>query len=294
MESTSIGLQLAASGVARRGDLIVTEGMMGVGGGRGEAIWTEGMGAVSEESASDLLSSSMVRTSTSLEVDRPVGQGESGSIMVDCFGNIELGEVGMSRWSILSLLHLRGVYPFLGYTLAQYYKSISDLKVGTSNRDVALITRACGQSIGMDLSTRNIVDLFKALATLTDYMHGRVIRNHHCYKMAIGFTLHREGLSKREGDGSSRDSTLLGRAFLLGWLGFQRGRGLSVSFTLVFGRGLPQQKRRSFGGFSAIGVRASSSNCGGRSSGPQFSRDKSLGSPANQPDIVRWKRGHQE
>ena len=129
-------------------------------------------------------------------------------------------EVGTSRWSVLSLLHLRGVYPFPGYMLAQYYKSISNLKVGTSNRDVVLITRAHGQSIGMDPSTRNIVDLFKALAILTDYMHGRVIRNHHHYEMTIGFTLHREGLSKREGDGSSRDSTLLGIAFLLGQLSF--------------------------------------------------------------------------
>ena len=81
-------------GCGKRRDLIMTEGTMGVGGGRGEAIWTEGMGAISEESASDLMSSSIVGTSTSQEVDGPVGQGESGSIMANCFGNMEWG-----RWA---------------------------------------------------------------------------------------------------------------------------------------------------------------------------------------------------
>ena len=47
------------------------------------------MQAMLEESASDLLTSSVVGTMTSPEVDGPVGQGESGSIMVNCFGNIE-------------------------------------------------------------------------------------------------------------------------------------------------------------------------------------------------------------
>jgi hypothetical protein len=155
------------------------------------------------------------------------------------------------------------VYPFPGYALAQYYESISDLEVGTSNRDVTLVTRARGQSVGVDSSARDIVDLFKALATLTDYVHSGVVRNHHRYEMTIGFTLRREGLSKGEGDGGRRDSALLGRTFLLSRLGVRRGRGLSVSFTLAFGSGLPRRKRRSFGGFEAVGIGANSSNRGG-------------------------------
>jgi len=154
------------------------------------------------------------------------------------------------------------VYPFPGYALTQYYKSISDLKIGTSNRDVALIARAVNQSIGVDSSTRNIVDLLKALATLTDYMHGGVVRDNHRYEMTIGFTLRREGLSEGEGDGGRRDSALLGRTFLLGRLGVRRGRGLDVSLTLAFGRGLPRRNRRSFGGFRAVG-KANSGDCGG-------------------------------
>jgi hypothetical protein len=155
------------------------------------------------------------------------------------------------------------VYPFPGYALAQYYKSISDLKVGTSNRDVAFVVRARGQGVGVDSSAGNIVDLLKALATLTDYVHGGIVRNNHRHEMTIGFTLGREGLSEGEGDGSRRDSALLDRAFLLGRLGFRRGRGLSVSFTLAFGRGLPLDKRRSFSGFRAVSEGANSGDRGG-------------------------------
>lgn len=61
----------------------MTEGMMGVEGDRGKAIWPEGTGAMSEEPALDKLSSSVVGTSTSLDVDGPMQQGESGSVMVD-------------------------------------------------------------------------------------------------------------------------------------------------------------------------------------------------------------------
>ena len=38
MESTSIELQLTALGMVREGNFIKTEGTMGVGGGKGEAI----------------------------------------------------------------------------------------------------------------------------------------------------------------------------------------------------------------------------------------------------------------
>jgi hypothetical protein len=66
----------------------VTEGTVGVEGGRGEAIWTEGTGTVPEESASDSLSSSVVGSSTIPEVDGPARRGESGSVMVDFWGKI--------------------------------------------------------------------------------------------------------------------------------------------------------------------------------------------------------------
>ena len=52
--------------------------------------------------------------------------------------------------------------------------------------------------------------------------------------MAIGFSLHRERLSKVEGDGIGKVSGLLGSTFLLGRLGFRRGRG-SLGLTLAFG-----------------------------------------------------------
>ena len=94
-ESTSIGLQSAASGVARGGDPIETEGTVGVEEGEGEAIWTEGAGAVPEESASDeSLSSSVVGSSMIPEVDGPARRGEGGSVVVDF-----LGMIGWGRWA---------------------------------------------------------------------------------------------------------------------------------------------------------------------------------------------------
>ncbi|KAF8810676.1 hypothetical protein BYT27DRAFT_7209243 [Phlegmacium glaucopus] len=51
---------------------------------------------------------------------------------------------------------------------------------------------------------------FKALTTLTDNVPGGRVRNDHCDEVVIGLALDRERLSKGEGDGGVRDSTLSG------------------------------------------------------------------------------------
>jgi len=107
------------------------------------------------------------------------------------------------------------------------------LEVGTSNRDVALVVRA-SHRIGVDSSTRYVVDLFKTLPALTDSVLGRSIRDNDRDEVAVGFSLRRERLSEGEGDGIWKGSSLLGRAFLLGRLGFRRGVG-GVSSTFAFG-----------------------------------------------------------
>jgi hypothetical protein len=95
---------------------------------------------------------------------------------------------------------------------------------------MALIDRA-GHRVGVDSSTRYVVDLFKTLPALTDSVLGRSIRNNDRDEVAVGFSLHRERLSEGEGDGIWKVSSLLGRAFLLG---FRRGIG-GVSSTFAFG-----------------------------------------------------------
>jgi hypothetical protein len=50
--------------------------------------------------------------------------------------------------------------------LSQHHKGVTDLNVGTSNRDVALVTGARRECICWDLSTWNVVDLFETLTSL--------------------------------------------------------------------------------------------------------------------------------
>jgi len=50
----------------------------------------------------------------------------------------------------------------------------------------------------------------------------------------VGLSLLREGLCKMEGEAFRRYRGLLGRMFLLGWLGIRRGRG-GLSVCLAFG-----------------------------------------------------------
>jgi hypothetical protein len=100
-----------------------------------------------------------------------------------------------------SFLRLRGADFLSSEPLAQYYKSITDLKVGTSERDVALVPRAIYQSVGVDSSTRDIVDLLETLPALTDNVLGRSIRNNDRDEVAVSLALRRERLSEREGDG---------------------------------------------------------------------------------------------
>jgi len=134
-------------------------------------------------------------------------------------GRKEGGSFGRTH-SRARFLRLRGSDFLSSNPLAQHHKGISDLKIGTSDRDMALVVRARGQSIGIDSSARYVVDLFKALPALTDNVLSRRIRNNDRDEVAIGLALHRERLSKGEGDGIWKGSSLPGRAFLLGRLGF--------------------------------------------------------------------------
>jgi hypothetical protein len=114
-----------------------------------------------------------------------------------------------------SFLCLRGSDFLSSNPLAQHHKGVTDLEVGTSNRDVALVPRARGQRIGVDSGARNVVDLFKALPALTDNVLGRRVRYDDCDEVAVGLALRRERLSKGEGDGIWKGSSLPGRTFLL-------------------------------------------------------------------------------
>ena len=60
------------------------------------------------------------------------------------------------------------------------------------------------------------MDLFKALPPLSDNVGGGRIWDGHSHEVTVGFTLLRERLCEVEGEGIRRDSTLLGRFFLLG------------------------------------------------------------------------------
>jgi len=55
------------------------------------------------------------------------------------------------------------------------------------------------------------------------------------HEMPIGLSLLREGLCEVEGEAFRKYSSLLGRVFLLGWLGLRRGRR-SLGACLAFGR----------------------------------------------------------
>jgi hypothetical protein len=79
--------------------------------------------------------------------------------------------------------------------LPQHNKGITDLDISALDRDMALIERASGDSIHSDLSARDVVDLSETLASLPDNGSGRCIRDGHRHKVAVGFTLLREGLS---------------------------------------------------------------------------------------------------
>ena len=102
------------------------------------------------------------------------------------------------------------------------------------------------------------MDLFKTLPALTNNMLGQSIRNNDRDEVAVSFSLHRECLSKTEGDRIWKVSSLPGRAFLLGRLGFRRGSG-SFSSSLAFG-----SLRRTEGGRLGVFLRTqvSGSDCG--------------------------------
>jgi hypothetical protein len=104
--------------------------------------------------------------------------------------------------------------------LSQHHEGITDLLIGTSDSDVALVTRTFHQGVGGDSSAGNVVDLFKAFPPLPDNVRGRCIRDGHGNEVTVGFTLLREGLSEVEGEGIRRDRFLLGRFFFLSRLGF--------------------------------------------------------------------------
>jgi hypothetical protein len=63
------------------------------------------------------------------------------------------------------------------------------------------------------------VELFKPLTPLPDNVCRSRIRDGYGDEVAIRLSLLREGLCEVEGEVFRRDSCLLGRAFLLGWLG---------------------------------------------------------------------------
>jgi hypothetical protein len=103
------------------------------------------------------------------------------------------------------------------------------------------------------------MELFKPLAPLPDDVGRRRIRNGDGHEVTIGLSLLRESLCEVEGEAFRRYSSLLGRAFLLGRLGFRRGRS-GLGALLAFGsdggglRGCRRHRNRdgadtSLGGF---------------------------------------------
>ena len=100
---------------------------------------------------------------------------------------------------------------------------------------MALIMQARLQHVSQDLSARNVMELFKPLAPLPDNVGHSCIRNGYGYEVMVRLSLLREGLCEVEGEAFRRYKGLLGRAFLLGRLGFRRGRG-SLGARLAFGR----------------------------------------------------------
>jgi hypothetical protein len=69
-----------------------------------------------------------------------------------------------------SFLRLRRSDLLSSNPLSQHHKGVADLEVGPSNRDMALIVRAC-QRISIDSSAGDVVDLPETLPALTDGMY---------------------------------------------------------------------------------------------------------------------------
>ena len=165
---------------------IVTLGTMGVEMGEGEAITTVGAVGVMDD-----VSGSPVGTSTMQgSVDGPcrwVEEKHGSEDDVCWIGLLDRGEGGRCGRILGTGLRLRGSDFLSSNPLAQYHEGITDLEVGTSNRDVALVVRAACHGKGVDSSTRNIMDLFKTLPTLTDNVLGRSIRNNDRDEVAVDF-----------------------------------------------------------------------------------------------------------
>jgi len=90
---------------------------------------------------------------------------------------------------------------------------------------MALVVWARLQRISRDPSARDVVELFKPLAPLPDNVGHSRIWNGYGHEVMVRLSLLREGLCEVEGEAFRRYRGLLDRAFLLGQLGFQRGRG---------------------------------------------------------------------
>jgi len=97
------------------------------------------------------------------------------------------------------------------------------------------------------------VELLKPLAPLPDNMGRSRIQNGYGHEVTVGLSLLREGLCEVEGEASRRYRGLLGRAFLLGRLGFRRGRG-GLSTRPAFGRRGRGRSRRHGDGTDASPV----------------------------------------
>ena len=93
--------------------------------------------------------------------------GQRGQLL---FGREEGGKVGRTPGGA-SFLRLRGADLLASDPLAQHHKGITNLEVGTSDRDMALVARA-SHRIGMDSSTRYVMDLLKTLPGLPDNVLG--------------------------------------------------------------------------------------------------------------------------
>lgn len=147
------------------------------------------------------------------------------------------------RSSVRPLCRLRGANALTRHPLSQDHKGVTDLGVGPSNRDVALIARAAFDSISSNPSARDVVDLFQSVTASADDVCSDRIRDRHSDQVTVGFSLLRERLSKVEGDGLRRcSSDLLRRTplrSLSGWrLRLRGGGSRRRRLLLALGRGM--------------------------------------------------------
>jgi hypothetical protein len=140
--------------------------------------------------------------------------------------------------ALLILLYGRTWHPdaLVSEMLAEDDEALTDLGVGTPDRDMALVRRSILHDEGRDTSARDVGDLFKAAALSPNYVTDNSVRNDDGH-LVEGAILRRVVLCEGERQGSGGDSTRLAlgglSAFALRLRALLRSRGRSRASRLA-------------------------------------------------------------